>query len=121
MFRRRSSASTRWTVRSYSMTARCMAMGERQPVRRRHRLKVEVKAKVERNNCRWIEFSQYDSFSLIPHRPFSTFTSAYVLNTRVPLVPLIILPISTLPASGARQCLHQFDLRHILGLSLIHI
>jgi hypothetical protein len=27
-----------------------MAMGERQPVSRRHRLKAEVKAKVERNN-----------------------------------------------------------------------
>ena len=39
-----------------------------------------------------------------------------LLNTRIPLVPLIILPIPALPAGGAGQCLNQFDHRYILSL-----
>jgi hypothetical protein len=33
-----------------------MAIGDRQPVRRRHRLKAEVKPKVERNNRAGLSF-----------------------------------------------------------------
>ena len=39
-----------------------------------------------------------------------------LLNARVPLVPLIILPIPALPTGNAGQCLNQFNLGHILGL-----
>ena len=39
-----------------------------------------------------------------------------LLNARVPLIPLIVLPIPALPTSGPGQGLYQFDHHHILGL-----
>ena len=39
-----------------------------------------------------------------------------LLNTRVPFVTLIVLPIPALSAGSAREGLHQFDHDHLLGL-----
>ena len=44
-----------------------------------------------------------------------------LLNARVPLVPLIILPIPALPTGGPGQGLDQFDHHHILSLLIAEL
>src|ERR1041384_3900939 len=96
------------------MTARCIAMGERQPVRRSK--KTEAKVKVERKEKASIWLLPFVMICELNSHP-STWTSAStcVLNARVPLVALI-LPVAALVVTDAGQCLHQFDPPHIFGL-----